>query len=213
VPEPTIAAGASHADAMRHGGHVGHDATTSAVSAADSAAPAGHGAAAAADTVAHRHEEAGDSSRAQRGGMTHGETMHGDAAHGDAGAMVDSALARRMMEVHMRLMADPVIRQRIMADTAMRHLMREMMSAMPAEHREHMEHMMNDVEATPAAKPARRPAGQGSRQARSARTPQAGTRARSTPVAMPDSADRHAGHGAPSEQQPPTSDPHARHRP
>ena len=43
-----------------------------------------------------------------------------------------------MMSLHARMMADPVIRQRIMADSAMRRLMTQMMDSAEAAHREHM---------------------------------------------------------------------------
>lgn len=59
----------------------------------------------------------------------------------------------KMMELHMRMVSDSVIRQRIMADTAMRRMMQEMMSEMPAEHRGHMEVMMREAGAQPVAPP------------------------------------------------------------
>jgi hypothetical protein len=52
---------------------------------------------------------------------------------------------RRMMDLHMRMMADTVIRRRVMADTAMHRLMMDMMAEMPAQHREHMRRMMGHV--------------------------------------------------------------------
>jgi hypothetical protein len=55
-----------------------------------------------------------------------------------------------MMDFHMRMMADPIIRGRVMADTAMRRLMQEMMAEMPAEHRKHMRAMMKDDAKKPA---------------------------------------------------------------
>jgi hypothetical protein len=61
---------------------------------------------------------------------------------------------RRMMELHMRMMADSTIRRRVMADTAMRRLMQDMMTEMPSGHREHMRRMMEDR--------AKRPKDQGS---------------------------------------------------
>jgi hypothetical protein len=60
----------------------------------------------------------------------------------------------QMMELHMRMMADPVIRERVMADTAMRRMMAEMMNQMPAEHREHMEEMMREARPAPRRTPA-----------------------------------------------------------
>ena len=56
------------------------------------------------------------------------------------------------MKLHERMMADPVVRQRVMADTAMRRMMREMMEQMPPEHREHMRAMMAP-KPVPAEKP------------------------------------------------------------
>jgi hypothetical protein len=58
-------------------------------------------------------------------GMSH-ETMH----HG----ATDSTHAR-LMELHERMLADPVIRGRVRADTSMRRLLDAMDAAMPAEHR------------------------------------------------------------------------------
>ena len=55
-----------------------------------------------------------------------------------------------MMELHMRMMQDPVIRQRVMGDSGMRRMMRELMSEMPAERRQRMQNMMH---ATPVEQP------------------------------------------------------------
>ncbi|HEV8362465.1 MAG TPA: hypothetical protein VGQ52_03015 [Gemmatimonadaceae bacterium] len=67
----------------------------------------------------------------------------------------DSLHMEQMMQLHMRMMSDPVIRERIMADTGLRRMMQDMMRDMPAEHREPMEAMM----AKPSAKaPAKKPA-------------------------------------------------------
>ena len=43
-----------------------------------------------------------------------------------------------MMDLHARMMPDPVIRQRVMADSVMRRLMTQMMDSAEAAHREHM---------------------------------------------------------------------------
>jgi hypothetical protein len=50
----------------------------------------------------------------------------------------------RMIELHLRMMADSTIRRRAMADTAMRRLMQDVMTEMPPEHREHIRRMMED---------------------------------------------------------------------
>lgn len=91
-----------------------------------------------ADTSAMRHEghQMADSTRR---GAPNASTMD----------------MQQMMDMHMRMMADPVIRERIMADTALRRMMQDMMSEMPTEHRAHMEAMMaKPAEKEPAKKPA-----------------------------------------------------------
>jgi hypothetical protein len=60
----------------------------------------------------------------------------------DSAHAAESAQMRRMMDLYMRMMADPVIRQRVMADTALRRLIHEVMAEMPAEHGEHTRGMM-----------------------------------------------------------------------
>lgn len=80
---------------------------------------------------------------------------HGPMQHGPA--QMDSAAMTRMMELHMRMMTDSVIRRRMMADTAMRRMMRDMMQRMPSEHREHMMRMMRDTTDARPRSPARRP--------------------------------------------------------
>ena len=57
-----------------------------------------------------------------------------------------------MMELHMRMLSDPAIRRRILADSALHRLMMERVNAMPAEHRQHMLQLMHPPE--PKAPPA-----------------------------------------------------------
>jgi hypothetical protein len=64
--------------------------------------------------------------RHKRPGMQHDST-------GPARGAPDDHM-RLMMELHRRMMADPVIRQRIMADSTMRRMMMEMMDSMPPAH-------------------------------------------------------------------------------
>ncbi|MEP7227880.1 MAG: hypothetical protein ABI785_11000 [Gemmatimonadales bacterium] len=106
-------------------------------------------------------------------GMDHGkmsgtaDTMSGMAQAGTAG-MKDSMAAmrpgamsgqmgdqhmRQMMQMHQRMMADPIIRKRMMADTTMRRMMSEMMQQVPAEHRDSMKQMMRPLK-PPVPKPA-----------------------------------------------------------
>ncbi len=75
-------------------------------------------------------------------GMQHGKDsakspMTHDMDHGKmAGSHGDSA----MMAMHMRMMADPVIRERMLADPEMRKMMTEMMSRMDTTHMRMMQH-------------------------------------------------------------------------
>jgi hypothetical protein len=87
-----------------------------------------------------------DTVQQEEGRMAHGERheMPGMRHPGlDSTGATDSAHVRQMMDLHMRMMADPVIRERIMADTGMHRLMMGMMAEMPSEHREHMRRMMD----------------------------------------------------------------------
>lgn len=75
--------------------------------------------------------------------------MRDTTAH--AGHVMDSARAMpgmghdsAMMDMHMRMLADPVIRERIRSDSALLRMMRESFSEMPAEHRQHMESMLRE---------------------------------------------------------------------
>lgn len=54
-----------------------------------------------------------------------------------------------MMALHMKMMDDPVIRSRMLANPEMRRMMTNMMNAMPADHRSMMQRMMSET-STPA---------------------------------------------------------------
>jgi hypothetical protein len=114
-----------------------------------------------------------------------GHQMADTAAGSDAHMQV-------MMELHMRMMADPVIRQRMMADTALRRMMTEMMASMPAEHRQEMERMMRETRTSPAA-PTKARTPSTARRSRPAAKP-ATKPAAKAPTAQPDP---HAGHKPP----------------
>lgn len=62
---------------------------------------------------------------------------------------MDSSRISGVMELHMRMMKDPISRQRMMADSAMRRMMREMMSGLPAEHRQRMQKMRQTTSVEP----------------------------------------------------------------
>jgi hypothetical protein len=142
------------------------------------------------------------------------DTARGAVDHAAMGHMTDSARAghdpsmmARMMDMHVRMMADTGMRRHMLADTAMRRMMVEMLPMMSPEHREQMEQALRDTAraGTPAPRrnaPARQPAAK--------------------PATPP--ADPHAGHGPPpkpptttrppaTRTPPPASptDPHAGH--
>ena len=128
-----------------------------------------------------------DSSGARRDsmpGMDHAAMARqtpGDTTRAMSGPM------EQMMQLHMRMMKDPVISRRMMADTAMRRMMQDMMKEMPAEHRVHMEEMMRN-----AASAARTPA-------KARRAPRTAPK----PTAKPKPADPHGGHQMPPPKPPP----------
>jgi hypothetical protein len=93
----------------------------------------------------HGAAEMSDTGRAAKPGVAQDEQheMPG-MQHPGAAPTADSTHLIQMMDLHRRMMADPLIRQRVMADTGMRRLMQEMMSEMPPEHREHMRTITKD---------------------------------------------------------------------
>lgn len=105
------------------------------------------------DTIDHArmgHDSAGrqpDTSGVRREGHQMADSTRRAAADSGAPSM------EQMMELHMRMMSDTVIRQRIMADTVMRRMMQDMMRVMPADHRGHMEAMMREAPAPPVSAP------------------------------------------------------------
>ena len=131
-PTPTLARGASMLDAMKnmtgmtgmqHGASGGTMPGMSGMKAADSSS-VGHAGMAGMKGMNHADS-------ASTGAQPTMPNMAGMA--GMSGAMTDSA----MMRLHERMMRDPVIRQRVMADTALRRMMEHMgrpsaaMDAMP----------------------------------------------------------------------------------
>ena len=101
-----------------------------------------------------------DMSHAQHADTTRADTtqraMLHDSRHASHGAThvmpgMDSA-SHRMMQLHERMMADPVIRARVERDPEMRRMMQEMMPGMPDEHRAHAD--TPKASAKSSAKPA-----------------------------------------------------------
>lgn len=152
-PTPTLARGASMAEAMK--GMTGMQHGASGQKGAAGAAMAGmqHGAAGTGDS-------AKTGAVHQMPGMAGMPAMPG-MAHGAMAMPSDSMSAMHMpamMQMHERMMRDPVIRERMMADTAMRRMMQGMMKpAMPGMQHD-MPGMKHDMPAmqhdmTPAVRP------------------------------------------------------------
>jgi hypothetical protein len=122
--------------------------------------------------------------------MDHAEMGRAHYGMGD----MDSSSMSTMMAMHMRMMTDTGIRRHILADSALRRMMLEMMPAIPDAHRTQMEQMMRDTSHTPASDarpsaPARQPA------ARPVAKP---------PAKAPPKPDPHAGHKPPERAAPPS---------
>jgi hypothetical protein len=191
LPTPTVTYGA----VMRHddrtgemtgfsygqataGEHGGHEEGVTATPA-DSAA--GHG--------AHR-----------AGAADSAKTGEGEAGDSVARAAHHSGHMRQLMELQSRMLADPVIRDRVMADPAMRRMVEEAGGG-PGDHREHRRETADTAASRPA--PAREPATARPRPA--AR----GARPKRPPATRPP----HAGHGAPSKPAARDTSAHQGHHP
>jgi hypothetical protein len=213
LPAPTVTYGAvmqhddrtgamtgfayGHATGAAHGAPGGHAMSDTVAMDSSAAAHAGHGAGV--------HDSVPDT---MHPGAAQAHDM--DAMHGPGG----ERHATQMMELHERMMEDPVIRRRMLADTAMRRMMQTMMADAPAAHREHMERMMREADAgrttAPAARPRSSHAGRTRADEAKAKPPAKATRKRATPEAPP--AAKHGGHQMPMPPAPATK-PHAEHRP
>ena len=116
------------------------------------------------------------------------------AAHGTTpgAATADTSVHARMMDLHVRMLADTGIRRHVLADTALRRMVQESLTGMSGEHRAHLEAML--AEPLPAPAPARRPAARTTTRpaARPAAKPRTTAKPPTKPAAKP--ADPHAGH-------------------
>ncbi len=111
--------------------------------------------------------------------MDHAAMGHEAAGKADGADTAGYSMTRmhaRMMDMHTRMMADPVIRRRMLADSAMRRMMAEMMSSMPASHRAEMDRMMSD-----SGRAMRSPAGARGARGAGVRRPAAAPRRTSPP--------------------------------
>ena len=164
-----------------------------------------------------QHGAGGAAPRQAPGHEAHGEVARPGAARRDTSAMQHD----EMMELHMRMLEDPVIRRRILADTAMRRMMSVMIQQMPAEHREHMESMLREP-TTGAAMPAARtsrPAARSTQPRRTTTQPRrtstkpAARATRSQTKATPRPATKRPAARPVPKPAPKPADPHAGHRP
>jgi hypothetical protein len=148
-------------------------------------------------------------------GPAHHEADHAAMGHGPAapangapaGTGGGPAGGGSTADMHVRMMADPVIRQRVMGDTAMHRLLMESMQRMPAEHRAHMQAMMHGgghgAASGPSASARQNAPKDGARPATRPAAPRpSGTRRQpaarpGNPTAPRPAAAPHAGHGAP----------------
>jgi hypothetical protein len=212
LPTPTVTYGAVMAHDDRTGAMTGFK-----YGQATGGAHAGHAMAAVADSV--RIAPTRDTAHAGHA-MTDTATrsMMNMPGH-------DSA----MMDLHMRMLADPVIRDRIKTDTTLLRMMKESVSQMPVEHRAHIEGLLREstvggnVKRTPARSRATAPATRArtERPATSTKsTPRPATKASATKTATSTATKKPAPAtkrpAAATKKPPPTkkpaADPHAGHK-
>ncbi len=128
-PTPTIARGQSAAEAMKNmAGMAGMK--------MDSSSSAG-----AAGMAGMDHSKMAGSPAGGAAPMNHASMTTPPDSAGRTGSMNMMGMnmdRSAMMQMHMRMMEDPVIRERVMRDTTMRRLMNEMMQSMPADHEMNM---------------------------------------------------------------------------
>jgi hypothetical protein len=79
--------------------------------------------------------------------MDHSTMHHGDTTQRAPGDSVSTT------DFYMRMLSDSVIRDRIVADTALRRMMLEAIRKLPAEHRAHLEEMLRVPNTSPVKKP------------------------------------------------------------
>ena len=117
----------------------------------------------------------GDSSMAGMAGMAGHDmsTMGAQSGHGMAGMAMGDSSSAAMMTLHMKMMSDPVIRQRIAADPELNRLMQDAMSKMPADHARMMGAMPGMAGSPRAATPKKSTTRPASRRAAPAKKPAA----------------------------------------
>jgi hypothetical protein len=128
---------------------------------------------------------------------------------GMAGAPMEQVL-----QVYIRMLSDPVMRQRIQGDTTTRRMVEESISALPAEHHEHLRQLLREPPPAGEASAVRIPVSKGlPAPARPAATTRPATPPRPAPAkpATTPPVDPHAGHVMPPP--PPTRPPAGTTRP
>jgi hypothetical protein len=117
------------------------------------------------------------------------------ADHSAHGATSGVATGASPMDLQMRLLRDPVIRRRLLADSTTRRMTLDMIGQMPADHRAEMMRLLADTASAPA--PAAAPAAAQRAPARAAPRPAAARPAAPTPSKpAPKPAMDHSKHGA-----------------
>ena len=189
-PTPTIARGQPASEAMKNmtgmsGAHAnmpGMKKDSSSGSGAQGMAGMDH------SRMAGMQPAAESTSKAP---MDHSKmNMAGDS--GAKGASMDTGMNMdhtTMMQMHERMMLDPVIRERVMRDTTMRRLMNEMMQSMPAGHEMNMGGVKpsagRNAAASSAPKKKSRPTASTKTKTTSSMTRSSAAKAKATPKASP----------------------------
>ena len=147
-----------------------------------------YGSATGGDHAAHGAATSTPTATAADPHAAHGAAAAGTTVDTSPGAIEEETMAAgTMMELHMRLFADSVIRRRALADTATRRMLRESVEGMPTEHRAHMRDVLADTMATRSA-----PASRAKQPARNAPARTPARKPAAKPAPKP--ADPHAGH-------------------
>lgn len=133
----------------------------------------------------HAGHDMADTGRARAADPTHAGHVVADSSRSVSTAARDSA----MTDVHMRLLGDSVIRERIKADSVLLRTMRELIGQMLPEHRTHLEALLRT---TPTVAPGKPPAGS-SRPGETKAAPSS-----TTPTVTKQPVDPHAGHKKPT---------------
>ena len=134
-----------------------------------------------------------------------------------AAAVPESADHERMIDMHRRMLADPVIRSRLMADTALRRMTMEILEEMPADDRRQMEQLLRAAADPPRRTTARPAATRRATVTRPAQAPRGTVKQGTTSAPRPTTKQAAKQPTKQPTKAPPTKtkavDPHAGHKP